>query len=56
MPTDIDNTIGQFPHPTIPAISDARTYEKKSATNIMLKANTASIHTNLGDASRDIYH
>ena len=49
MPTDIDNIIGQFPHPTIPAIRDAPTYENISFTNIMLNANATSIHTNLGD-------
>ena len=52
MPTDIDSIIGQFPHPTIPTISDAPTYENISVTNIMLNANAASIHSNLGDGKQ----
>ena len=52
MPTDIDNIIGQFLHPAIPAIRDAPTYEHISFTNIMLNTNAASIHTNLGDGKQ----
>jgi hypothetical protein len=49
MPTDIDNIVNGFPHPTIVPINGVPTFETLADLNLQLNANAASVQSNLGD-------
>ena len=49
MPSDIDNIVDGFPHPTVLPITGVPTYESIAELNLQLNANAASVQSNLGD-------
>ena len=49
MATATATIIGTFPHPNIPNIIGIPTFAEISRINVLLNANAASVHSNLGD-------
>ena len=51
MPSDIDRIVEGFPHPTIPPTIGRTEYAQITEVNLKLKANAASVQSELGNGA-----
>ena len=51
MNNDTDIVVDRLPNPNILPVPKVLSYENISGINLMLNANTASVHSNLGDGT-----